>query len=104
MNWNLVKGYVLVVLSGLILFAAVVLIVVQWDLTADFSIYASKSTKVSTLLLVVCSAAGGVALLFLLKMMVRGISALRRGHRDSQQRQTRQRLQRLEKQTQAGQQ
>ena len=101
MNWNLVKGYVLVVLSGLIIFATAVLIVVQWDLTAKFSVYASKPTEVSTLLLVVCSAAGGVVLLLLLKMMVVGISALRRGHRASDQQRTRQALQRLEKQTPA---
>ena len=86
MNLNLFKGYVLVVLSGLVILAAAILVALQWGNRGDFSLYGKNIPDASTAVVVLTSAAGGVVLLYLAKVMARGISALRKGRREQRQR------------------
>jgi len=91
-----IKGYVLVVLSGLVILAAALLIILQWGNPAEFSLYgrnysihlqdAKATGGVNTGLLMLCSAAGGVLLVRMGKMMVHGVIALRRARRAARQR------------------
>ena len=99
MNVNLFKGYVQVVLSGLVIFAATVLVILQWGNHAKFSLYGKNVPQANTAILMLTSAAGGLALWFLAKMMIRGVGTLRRGRRQQDARQTHQRLKELEKKT-----
>lgn len=88
MNLNIFKGYVLIVLSGLVILAAVVLVALQWGNRGNFSLYGKNIPDASTAVVVLASAAGGVVLLSLAKVMARGISALRKGRREQRQRRT----------------
>ena len=81
MNWNLFKGYFLVIFSGLVILAAVILVVLEWDREAKFSIYGSDPVDVNTALLMLASGAGGIVLLYLVKLMFRGIRSLRKGRK-----------------------
>lgn len=72
-----VKLYVAVVLSGLILLAALVLLVLQWGNRAAFSLYGTN-TNPPTWLLVLASAVGGVVAWALIKVLWRGIVGLHR--------------------------
>ena len=82
MNLNLLKGYVLIVLSGLVILAAVVLVALQWGNRGNFSLYGKNIPDANTAVVVLASAAGGVVLLFLPMLLARGISALRMGRRE----------------------
>jgi uncharacterized integral membrane protein len=81
MNLNLLKGYVLVILSGAVILAAAILVTLQWGNKTRFSLYGKNIDDANTLVVMVGSAVAGVVLLFMIKMMIRGMLALRRGHR-----------------------
>jgi hypothetical protein len=65
------KLYVQVIFSGLVLLAGLVLLVLQWGNQAAFSLYGSNR-QVNTLLLMLCSAVGGVVAWRLMKVLWRG--------------------------------
>ena len=71
------KLYVMIVFSGVILLAALVLLVLQWGNRAAFSLYGTN-TNPRTWLLVLASAAGGVVAWWMIKVLWRGIAGLHR--------------------------
>ncbi|MGA2265841.1 MAG: hypothetical protein ABSH10_05360 [Phycisphaerae bacterium] len=73
------KFYVRVIFSGLVLLAGVVLLILQWGNKAKFSLYGSNKEP-NTLMLMLCSAVGGVVAWWLIKMLWRGIVGLHRVH------------------------
>ncbi len=79
MNANLLKGYVFVLVSGVLILAGVVLVILQWGNAANFSLYGKNIPNANTGLIMLCSAVGGIMLLILAKMMLGGALALRRG-------------------------
>ena len=83
MNTDSIKGYILVVLSGLVLFAAILLLVLLWGNDSNFSLY-GKSLVVNTAVLVIGSAVGGVILAIMIKILIIGIRALRKGQKNIQ--------------------
>ena len=94
MQFNSLKGYFLAIPSGLVLLAAALLVVLQWGNAAEFSLYGKNFSVhltdggkviggVNTTLLMIFSAAGGVVMVLVGKMMVRGLMALRRAGRSA---------------------
>jgi len=75
MKYQIIKGYLQVVLSGLVLLAVVVLAVLQWGNDSAFSFY-GQNRRVNTALLMVCSAAGGLAAVWMCKLLYRGAVTL----------------------------
>jgi len=97
MNLKLLKGYVLLLLSVIVLAAAVVLLTMnlgdQWEL----HVYAKKVT-LSRALYLLLAAVGGVLLWWILrKALPAGITNLREGTALRRGRQTEKRLKNLEK-------
>ena len=79
------KGYVFVMVSGIVLLAAVVFLALQWDvgkLTAKFSVYGSPQEGVATIYVMLGSAAGGVLVYWMCRLMIRGARILRKVRRD----------------------
>ena len=103
MNTSSVKGYVLVVFSGLAILAAVLLLVLQWGNRSAFSLYGKNYGQnppdggVNTALLMLLSAAGGLVMAGLIWILFRGARAIRKGRRAEAQEQIRRRLKDLEK-------
>lgn len=107
MNFRMIKGYILVVLSGLLLLTGVLLVVLQWGRVCGFSLFGypyeivlvdgKVQGGVNTLLLMVSSAVGGVLFLFLCRVFVSGVRSLRKARRRQVQEQTAKRLSKLEK-------
>ncbi len=91
MNFNTVKGYVLVILSGLVLLAAVLLVVLQWGNMAAFSVY-GRNTQINTALLIVFSLIGGPILFFLIWVLYCGVRDLLRGRREQENQKIRHKL------------
>lgn len=100
MNTTLVKGYVLTIVSGLLIAAAAVLVVLQWGNAANFSLYGKNIANANTALLMLASAAGGITMVWLAKMLLAGIRALRKGRSAQRQQQLDRRLAELEKRPQ----
>jgi hypothetical protein len=75
MKYEMIKGYLQVILSGLVLLAGVVLAVLQWGNASAFSLY-GQNRNVNTALLMVCSAAGGIVAVWMCKLLYRGAVAL----------------------------
>ena len=78
MNAKVVKGYVLIVVSGLVILAAAALVVVQWTNEGTFSFF-GHDMKVRMWLLLLGAAGGGMVIRTLLRLLVRGIGSLKRG-------------------------
>ena len=80
-KWNSIKGYVLVVVSGLFLLAAGILVISNignsCDLTCYWTILHSQSIGVALLI------AGGVGVVavWMLKLLVRGVRDIKRGRK-----------------------
>jgi len=91
MKLSLLKGYVQAIVSGLIILAAVLLVALQWDQVAGFSLFGKRYDivvvnddvrgGVNTALLMLFSAIGGVVLYFLVKVLFHGALTLRKGFR-----------------------
>ena len=77
-----VKLYAMVISSGLVLLAALLLLLLQWGNAATLTLY-GPSKNVNTLLLMLLSAVGGVAIWSFLKLFWRGAVGLRRLPRDA---------------------
>ena len=70
------KGYVLVILCGLVIAAVAVLLALQWANYADISIY-GMNKRVNTALLMLCSGAGGVLVMWVSELFLYGWRILR---------------------------
>ncbi len=107
MSYKTAQGYVLVVLTGAILLAATVLIVLQWDNSSEFNLFGRSYTVhlvendivggVNTALLILGSAAGGVILWWCLKVLFRSVRVISRGRREAKSREVSKRVEKLEK-------
>jgi uncharacterized membrane-anchored protein len=97
MSYRIVQGYVLVVLTGVVLLAATVLIVLQWGNAAQFSLYGKNISGANTALLMLFSAAGGIALWWCARWMFKGIRTIRRGRRDARSKDFSKRVEKIEK-------
>jgi len=72
MNGKNVAGIILMVLSGLVLAAAILLIALQWGNHCNVTMY-GPSVRVNTALLMLCSAAGGVVMVVMGKIFLYGL-------------------------------
>ena len=110
MNFRTFKAYVVVILSGLVILAAVLLIVLQWGNAAEFSAYGKNididktegrtTGGVNTALLMLFSMIGGLLLFVLCRWFIGGLRNLRQSQHLAEiqrtQQQTAQRLSQLE--------
>ncbi len=80
---NIFKGYVMTILASVVLAAAVLLIALQWGNQADFSLY-GRNMKLSTWLLMAGSAAGGIIISMFNRVLLAGVSHLRKGKQEQQ--------------------
>lgn len=87
MKWNLVKGYVFVVLAGL--FGLVATVLVLTNIKNECQLWFGQNMTGQTGVVMLASALAGVVLVYVVKLLIRGIRDLRRGH-------VQQKLQRLE--------
>ena len=78
MNTISIKGYVAVILSGLVILAAAVLVLFQWGNFCDISLY-GKNTKYNTGMTMLLSAVGGLLIYHLTRMLIWGIKAISKG-------------------------
>ena len=76
MNVKSFNGYVLIVLSLVVIVAGAVLIALQWGNTANVSWY-GQNCQFKTATVVLCSLVGGVVLLWMFKLLFRGIRLVR---------------------------
>lgn len=65
------KGYVLVILGGLVVVAVAVLVALQWGNTTTVTMY-GPPIKVNTALLMLCSAGGGVLVMWVSELFLHG--------------------------------
>ena len=98
MSVKRVKGTVLVVISGAVILAAGLLVVLNLPHPAQLNLYGPVYTvdidpdtkqrvgAVNTGLLMLCSAAGGVLVFWMAKVLLRGIGALRKARKESETR------------------
>ncbi|MDY6913358.1 MAG: hypothetical protein SVT52_02725 [Planctomycetota bacterium] len=80
MNYQNVKGTAYVVLSGIVLLAIVLLVILQWGNNSDFSLY-GKNVQANTAVLMVLSAVGGFVLWWTAKWMITGVGIMRLARR-----------------------
>ncbi len=91
MKGNIIKAYFFTVFGGIVLFAAVLLVVMQWGNHVEFNLYGTKfavyeeagkvTGGIDTALLMLLSAAGGIVLLKLFRWMIRGVMTIARARR-----------------------
>jgi len=101
MNIRILKGYVLVLASGLALLAAGLLLILQWGNKADLTAY-GPHVEVSTLLLMVASGVGGVLAALLARVLLHGMRSLSQGRREQTRRQAENRLAEMSSRPEAG--
>jgi len=77
MSYKSFAGYVQAIFGGLLFAAIVFLVLMQWNNNGKVWIY-GLDLQVNTGLLMVCSAVGGVVLVWSGRAMWRGIAAVRR--------------------------
>ncbi|MFP3938598.1 MAG: hypothetical protein ACLFVW_09695 [Phycisphaerae bacterium] len=108
MSYKTVQSYTLVVLTGILLLAAIILVVLQWGNHAEFSFYGKNYSirtieggkvdgGVNTALLMLFSAAGGIVLWWCVKLLFRSVRAVRRSRREDADRGVQKRVEKLEK-------
>ena len=62
MNWRVLRSYLFVLVTGPILLALVLLVVLQWGNTCSFSFYGKNLDKLSMVALIIgCLVAGAIA-------------------------------------------
>jgi len=75
-SFKLFKGWFILILTGLVIIAAVVLVALQWWKTADLTLYGKDVTS-TTLVLMLLSAVGGVVMVWLAKAFFYGLRIIR---------------------------
>lgn len=90
MNWKILKGYILVFISGLAIFAGVVLMIMNGGVqqAAQLNLY-GRLQPLNVGLLIAFSALGGIVMLVLLRILLSGIHSLRQGRDQARLRQAR---------------
>jgi uncharacterized integral membrane protein len=77
------KGYVLTVFSGLVLLGGFLLLALQWGNEGNFSLYGKSLPSCNTGVVMLGSMAGGLLLPWLVKTLVRGVSAIRKARKSA---------------------
>ena len=75
MNTNTLKGYLLTIFFGLVVFAGVIFLVLQWGVKSTFSLY-GKPMDVETIWLVSASAVAGPLFYGACRLTLRGVRIL----------------------------
>ncbi len=83
MNIKLIGAYVGAIGSGLVVLLAALLVMLQWGNHSDFSLFGKNIDDANTALLMLCSVAFGVALLWLLKLLLKCAMVIGHFRRDS---------------------
>ena len=78
MNAKSFGGYVALVVTGLVLLAIVVLVILQWPVQATCYLYGYE-LQTPTIWVVLVSAVAGPIFIWLLKVLIRSIGSVRRG-------------------------
>ena len=83
MNGKTLKGYFLTIVCGLVVFAGILFLILQWpaELTSTYSLY-GKHITVRTVYLMAVAAIGGPVFIVICWMMARGIRILYTCRRD----------------------
>ncbi len=108
MSFRTLKGYVVVLVTGAALFAAALLVVLQWRLRAEFSLFGQPYSirmvddgklmgGINTAALMLMSGVGGLVVAGLGWLMLRGIRSLRTGRRADARRGMERRLEKIER-------
>ena len=84
MRLTIVKAYLQAILGGLVILAVVVLVLLQWGNTGAFSFYGKNIEDANTALLVLASAAGGLAMWWIVKWFAGGVRVLVRSRRQAE--------------------
>ena len=72
-----INGYILTIVSGLVLLAGALLLALQWGNDCDFSLY-GKNTRPKTGLIILCSVIAGWLAPKIFRVMFRGIAKIRK--------------------------
>ena len=72
-----INGYILTIVSGLVLLAGAVLLVLQWGNDCTFSLY-GKNVGPNTGLVILCSAIAGWLTPKVFRVMFKGIAKIRK--------------------------
>jgi len=72
-----INGYILTIVSGLLLLAGVLIVALQWGNGCDFSLY-GKNIRVNTGLILFCSAVAGWLAPKVFRIMLKGIAKIRK--------------------------
>ena len=73
MSTSTVKGYLLTVLCGLVVFAAILLVILQWGVKSTFSLYGQPINDVPTIWLVLAAAVAGPIFLLCCRGLGKGV-------------------------------
>jgi len=76
-----INGYILAIVSGLVLLAGVLLLVLQWGNGCDFSLY-GKNIRVNTGVVILCAAIAGWLTPKVFRVMLKGIAKVRKVRRE----------------------
>lgn len=82
MSASTVKGYLLTVLCGLVVFATVLLVILQWGVRSTFSLYGKPVRDVPTLWLVLAAGVAGPVFILCCRGLGRGVWILYSARRD----------------------
>ena len=78
MNLKTINGYILTIVSGLVLLAGVLFLALQWDNKADYSLYGKNINDANTGLIIICSAIAGWLVPKVFRVMFKGIAKIRK--------------------------
>jgi len=95
MNLDIAKGYILTIASGTVLLALLLLVILQAQNRAEFSLYGKNISirlkedgtatgGINTAALMICSAVGGLMTAVLGWLTLRGLRSLRKGRRQKE--------------------
>jgi uncharacterized integral membrane protein len=71
------NGYILTIVSGLLLLAGVLIVALQWGNSCSFSLY-GQPNSFNTALVVICSAVAGWLVPKVFRVMLKGIAKIRK--------------------------
>jgi len=80
------KGYLLTVLCGFVVLAAVLFVILQWGVYSTFSLYGKPIEQVPTIWVVLGAAVGGPIFLVVCRLLFRGVWILYTARRDEARR------------------
>lgn len=82
MSFHAIKGGVLVFVGGAVILAAALLVILQWGNTAELTAYGPQ-VQANTMVLMLCSAAGGLVLIGAVKLFWVGGRILRQARKEA---------------------